>query len=153
MTKPEHSDLVSNRRATYNYEIIETFEAGIVLQGTEIKSLRDHGGVLQDSYVKVMDDGLWLVNSSIAPYRFGSIHNHEERRERKLLMHKREITRLKSELHEKGLTVIPLAMYLKKGRVKVRIATARGKKNYDKRESIKSRDEKRNIDRAMKEHQ
>lgn len=153
MTKPEHTDLVSNRRATFNYEIIETFEAGIALQGTEIKSLRDHGGALQDAYVKVMDDGLWLVNSSIAPYRFGSIHNHEERRERKLLMHKREITRLKTDLHEKGLTIIPLAMYLKKGRVKVRIATARGKKNYDKRESIKTRDEKRNIDRAIKEHQ
>lgn len=152
MTKSESTDLVSNRRATFNYEIIETFEAGIALQGTEIKSLRDHGGSLQDAYVKVMDNALWLVNSSIAPYRHGNINNHEDRRERKLLMHKREIVRLKSDTQEKGLTIIPLAMYLKKGRVKVKIATARGKKSIDKRETIKARDEKRTIDRAKKEY-
>lgn len=152
MTKSENTDLVSNRRATFNYEIIETFEAGIALQGTEIKSLRDHGGSLQDAYVKVMDNALWLVNSSIAPYRHGNINNHEDRRERKLLMHKREIVRLKSDTQEKGLTIIPLAMYLNKGRVKVKIATARGKKSIDKRETIKARDEKRTIDRAKKEY-
>ncbi len=152
MTKSENTDLVSNRRASFNYEIIETFEAGIVLEGTEVKSLRNHGGSLQEAYIKVIDDALWLINASIAPYRFGNIHNHEEKRDRKLLMHKREIAHLKTELHEKGLTAIPLAMYLKKGRVKVKIATARGKKNIDKRETIKERDEKRNMDRAKKEY-
>jgi SsrA-binding protein len=152
MAKSENTDLVSNRKAGFNYEIIETFEAGIVLEGTEVKSLRDHGGSLQEAYVKVIGDALWLVNASIAPYRFGNIHNHEERRDRKLLMHKREIIRLKSDLHEKGLTVIPLSMYLKKGKIKIKIATARGKKNIDKRETIKARDEKRTMDRIKKEY-
>lgn len=152
MAKSENTDLVSNKRATFNYEIIETFEAGIVLEGTEIKSLRNHGGSLQEAYIKVFDDALWLLNASIAPYRFGNIHNHEEKRDRKLLMHKREIAYFKTQLNEKGLTAIPLAMYLKNGRVKVKIATARGKKNIDKRETIKERDEKRTMDRARKEH-
>jgi SsrA-binding protein len=145
-----NSELVSNRRATFNYEILETYEAGIVLQGTEIKSLRDHGGGLQDSYVKIIKNEIWLVNSSIAPYRFGNIHNHEERRERKLLMHKREIAKLKVASQEKGLTIIPLALYLKSGRVKVKIAVAKGKKSFDKRTAIKERDEKRQIARSMK---
>ena len=145
-------DLVSNRQATFNYEILETFEAGIVLQGTEIKSLRDHGGSLQESYVKIIGQEMWLVASSIAPYRFGNIHNHEERRERKLLMHKREIAKLKVASQEKGLTIIPLAFYLKNGRVKVKIAIAKGKKSFDKRASIKERDEKRQIQRSMKNY-
>lgn len=143
-------DLVSNRKATFNYQILETFEAGIELQGTEIKSLRDHGGALQDSYVKVIDNELWLIGSSIAPYRFGNIHNHEERRDRKLLMHKREIAKLKEATQEKGLTIIPLALFLKEGRVKVRIATAKGKKSIDKRASIKEREDKRSMDRAAR---
>ncbi len=146
----QSSDLVSNRRATFNYEILETFEAGIILQGTEIKSLRDHGGTLQDAYVKVFDRELWLVGASIAPYKFGNIHNHEERRERKLLMHKREINRLKEATVEKGLTVIPLALYLKNGRVKVRLAIAKGKRNIDKRATTREREVKRDIDRALK---
>lgn len=147
----QSGDLVSNRKATHNYEILETFEAGIALQGTEIKSLRNHGGSLQESYVKVTDTELWLVGCSIAPYKFGNIHNHEERRERKLLMHKREIRQLKTAVQEKGLTIIPLAFYLKEGRVKVKVAIAKGKRNYDKREAIKERDEKRHIAKAMKE--
>lgn len=152
MNSKGSSDLVSNRRATFNYEILETFETGIVLQGTEIKSLRDHGGSLQEAYVKVTNDELWLVACSIAPYRFGNVHNHEERRERKLLMHKREIERLRIATQEKGQTIIPLAFYLKDGRVKVRIATAKGKKNFDKREAVKERDEKRQISRVMKQY-
>jgi SsrA-binding protein len=144
------SELVSNRKATYNYEILEKFEAGIVLQGTEIKSLRDHGGSLQDAYVKVIRGEMWLVGSSIAPYRFGNVHNHEDRRDRKLLMHKREIERIHSLIQEKGLTVIPLALYLKKGIVKVALACAKGKKSYDKRESIKERDDKRHMQSMMK---
>lgn len=143
-------DLVSNRKATFNYEILDTYEAGIVLQGTEIKSLRDHGGNLQDSWVKIDKNEIWLVSCSIAPYRFGNVHNHEDRRERKLLMHKQEISKLKVATQEKGLAVIPLAMYLKNGRVKVKIALAKGKKAFDKREAIKERDDKRYMARVMK---
>lgn len=151
MNKPQ-GDLVSNRRATHNYELLETFETGIVLQGTEIKSLREHGGSLQEAYVKVINHELWLVGCSISPYRFGNIHNHEERRDRKLLMHKREIERMQVAVQEKGLTLIPLAFYLKDGRVKVRIAIAKGKKTHDKREAIKERDEKRTIQKMMKSY-
>lgn len=148
----QSSDLVSNRRATHDYEILETFEAGIVLQGTEIKSIRDHGATLQEAYVKVLNSEIWLIGSSIAPYRFGNIHNHEEKRDRKLLMHKREIKRLKEASQEKGLALIPLALYLKQGRIKVRIAIAKGKKNIDKRADIKERDEKRRMQQALKRH-
>lgn len=146
----KNTDLVSNRRASHDFEILETFEAGIVLLGTEIKSLRDNGGSLQEAYVKVISQEIWLVGASIAPYRYGNIYNHEERRERKLLMHKREISRLKASVQEKGLTLIPLGLYLKNGRVKVKIAIAKGKKNVDKRASIKERDEKRYMDKAIK---
>jgi SsrA-binding protein len=146
----KQADLVSNRRATHDYEILETFEAGIVLQGTEIKSLRNHGGGLQEAYVKVFDNELWLIGCSITPYRFGSIHNHEEKRDRKLLMHKREILKIKTAIQEKGLTIIPLALYLSKGRAKVRIAIAKGKKTFDKRAAIKERDDKRSIQKVMK---
>jgi SsrA-binding protein len=146
------SDLVSNRRATHDYEILETFEAGIVLQGTEIKSIRNHGASLQEAYIKVVKGEVWLIGSSIAPYRFGNIHNHEEKRDRKLLLHKREINRLKVATQEKGLTIIPLALYLKKGRIKVRIGIAKGKKHIDKRADIKERDEKRHLQQALKKH-
>ena len=143
-------DLASNRRATHDYEILETFEAGIVLQGTEIKSIRQHEASLQEAYVKVLKGEIWLIGSSIAPYRFGNIYNHEEKRDRKLLMHKREIRRLQTATQEKGLTIVPLAMYLKQGRIKLRIAIAKGKKNVDKRADIKERDEKRRIQQALK---
>lgn len=144
-------DLVSNRKATHNYEILETLEAGIVLLGTEIKSLRNHGGNLGESYVVFHQGEAYLKNSSIAPYKFGNLFNHEERRERKLLLHKRELLRLKSVIDEKGLTIIPLGMYLKHGFVKVRLGICKGKKAYDKRAAIKAREHKRMIDRSMKE--
>jgi len=147
------SELVSNRKATHNYEILETFEAGIALQGTEIKSLRDNGGSLQDAYVKIIKNEVWLVGCSIAPYRFGNIYNHEDRRERKLLMHKREIAQLKTAIQEKGLTIIPLSFYLKNGIVKTKLAIAKGKKTADKRSAIKDRDDQRRIDQAMKNFQ
>jgi SsrA-binding protein len=143
-------DLVSNRQATYQYQILETFEAGIQLQGTEIKSLRAHGGSLQEAYIKVLQNELWLIGCSIAPYRFGNINNHEERRDRKLLMHKREIAKLREAVQEKGLALIPLAFYLKDGRVKVKMAIGKGKKTVDKRETIKARDEKRYMQKMMK---
>lgn len=144
------TELVSNRKASYNYDILDTFEAGIALKGTEIKSLRQHGGSLQESYIIVSGQELWLVGCHIAPYRFGNVNNHEERRQRKLLMHKREIQKLKESTQEKGLAIIPLSFYLKEGKVKVRIALAKGKKSHDKRESIKEREDKRDMDRAKK---
>lgn len=151
MSRKAEGELVSNRRAFHDYEILDTFEAGLVLLGTEIKSLRDHGGNLQDAYITISHGEAWLKGCSIAPYRFGSVFNHEEKRERKLLLHKREIAKLQSSAQEKGLTLIPLSFYLKNGRVKVKVAIARGKKTYDKRAALKEREHKRSIDRAMKE--
>jgi len=153
MAKKSDAELVSNRRAFHDYEILETWEAGLALLGTEIKSLRAHGGNLQDAYIIIADKTPILKNASITPYRFGNIHNHEEKRERTLLLHKREIIKLKSILQERGLTVIPLALYLKNGVAKIKIASARGKKSYDKRSSLKEKDAKLDIARAYKEKQ
>jgi SsrA-binding protein len=146
------NELVRNRRAYHDYEILETYEAGLVLVGTEIKSLRAHGGNLAEAYVKVIAGELWLIGASIAPYRFGNIHNHEERRDRKLLMHKREIEKLKALVQQQGLALVPLALYLKNGRVKISIGYGRGKKKGDKRQTIIEREKKREIDRAIKKY-
>ena len=143
-------DLVQNRKAFHDYEILQTCEAGIVLVGTEIKSLRDHGGTIQDAYVKILNGEAFLINASIAPYKFGNIHNHEEKRDRKLLLHKSEIEKLKKALDQKGLTLIPLSLYLSKGRCKVKLGLGKGKKSYDKREAIKKRESNRSIDRLLK---
>lgn len=151
MDKKSSAELVSNRKAFHDYEILETFEAGIVLLGTEIKSLRNHGGTLLDAYIIISDGEAYIKNSSISPYRFGNIHNHEEKRARKLLLHKREIARLKNLSEEKGLTLIPLSFFLKNGYVKVKVAVARGKKLYDKRAAIKEKEQKKMVDRAMKQ--
>lgn len=142
-------ELVSNRKAGHDYEILETFEAGIILQGTEIKSLRNHGGALQDAYVDVKGPEFILLNCSIAPYTFGNLFNHEEKRPRKLLMHKREIEKLRNTVIQKGLSLIPLSIYLnKKGIAKVKIALARGKKAYDKRAALKEREDRRSMERG-----
>lgn len=146
------NDLTSNRKAAFNYELLDTFEAGIVLQGTEIKSLRNNGGALSDSYIRVLDDEAWLIGCHIAPYRFGNVYNHNERRDRKLLLHKREIARLETAVQEKGYALIPLSIYLKNGRAKIRIAIAKGKKTHDKRQAIKERDDKREMSRMMKKY-
>ena len=143
-------DLISNRKAFHEYEIVETYEVGIVLLGTEIKSLRANGGSLQEAFISVERGELWLIGSSIKPYSFGGAYNHEERRKRKLLAHAREILKIGSAIQEKGLTCIPLGLYLKAGRAKLKIALARGKKLHDKRETIKAREEKRAVDRAIK---
>lgn len=150
----DEKELAQNRKAYHNYEILETLEAGIVLLGTEIKSLRDHGGNIQEGYVMERGGEVWLLNTSIAPYRFGGkAFNHEERRERKLLVHKREIIQLQKASMEKGLTIVPLALYLnKKGKVKVKIGIAKGKKSHDKRQAIKERDVNREIRREMRSH-
>ena len=150
MAKNREGDLVSNRKAFYDYEILETFEAGISLLGTEVKSLKDHGGNIQDAYILVSESGVILKNASISPFRFGSVHNHTEKRERLLLLHKNEIKQLKEVSEQKGLTLIPLALYLKKGFIKVKLGVAKGKKSYDKRDSVKDKEHKRDIDRAMK---
>jgi SsrA-binding protein len=146
----DETELASNRKAYHNYEIVETFEAGIVLLGTEIKSLRNHGGNIQEGYVVERGGEAWLLNASIIPYKFGGVaFNHEERRERKLLLHKREIAQIQTAASEKGLTIVPLALYLKKGRVKVKIGIAKGKKLHDKRHAIKDRDVEREMRRSM----
>lgn len=143
-------DLVSNKKAFHDYEILETHEAGIVLLGGEIKSLRNHGGSLQDSFVDIKDDELWLINSTIVPYKFSSSFTFEDKRKRKLLMHKSEIQKLKRKIQEKGYTIIPLSIYLKDGRAKVKIAVAKGKKSYDKRAALKEKSQKREIQKALK---
>ncbi|MDP1880611.1 MAG: SsrA-binding protein SmpB [Parachlamydiaceae bacterium] len=149
MNEP-NTELASNRRATHDYEILETFEAGLALQGTEIKSIRNHGATLNESYVRVIKGEVWLIGCHVAPYRFGNVHNHVETRDRKLLLHKREINRLKTATQEKGLTIIPLSLYLKKGRVKIRIGLAKGKKTMDKRADLKEKDAKRQMQQVMK---
>ncbi len=148
----ENNELVRNRRAYHDYEILETYEAGIVLLGTEIKSLRAHGGNIAEAYVKVIGKEVWLIGSSIAPYKFGSAFNHEERRDRKLLLHKREIEKLRAGVQQKGMALIPIALYLKKGKVKVSIGYSKGKKKADKRQSILEKEKKREMERAIKRH-
>ena len=146
-----NTDLVSNRKAFHDYEILETFEAGIVLLGSEVKSLRDHKGNLQDAYVLVSGRNVILKNASIALYTQAAMFGHEELRERILLLHKREVNKLIKATQDTGITIIPLAIYLKKGFIKVKIGIAKGKKTYDKRSAIKEREAKRSIERAMKE--
>lgn len=145
-------EIVSNRKAYYHYEVLSTLEAGIVLTGTEIKSLRDHGGNLGDAYVTISRGEAWLLNASIAPYRFGNIYNHEEKRKRKLLLHKYEIVKLEAQVAQKGITVIPLAMYLSKGFVKVRLGCCQGKKLHDKRQAIIEREKKREVAASLKRY-
>lgn len=145
------TDIAQNRKARHEYEILETFEAGVALLGTEIKAIRESGASLQESYVAIKKSEAWLKLAYIAPYKFGNIHNHEERRDRKLLLHKDEIQKLRKGVEQKGLTIVPLAMYFKKGLVKVKIALCRGKKAEDKRATLKERDVKREMDRAMKQ--
>ncbi len=144
-------ELVSNKVVYRHYEIFKTYEAGLVLLGTEVKSLRENGGDLRDSYVRVKGSEPWLVGAHIAPYKYGNVQNHEEKRERKLLMHKREIAALEAASGEKGLTIVVLSLYLSKGRVKAAIATAKGLKDYDKRLKIKAAESDRAIRRALRE--
>lgn len=148
----ETKEIVSNRRAYFDYEVLDRFEAGVVLQGTEVKSLRNGGGNLQESYVRVLDNEVFLIGCSIAPYRFGNSQNHEEKRDRKLLLHKKEIAKLKAFTQEKGMTLIALSLYWHKGHIKVAIGCCRGKKQYDKRATIKEREDKRAIARELKKY-
>ncbi len=141
--------IATNRKARHDYHIEDTIEAGLVLTGSEIKSIRAGQVSLRESYATVRNDEMWLVNVHIASYQQASYTNHEPRRDRKLLLHRREINRLIGKLQEKGLTLIPLRIYLKDSRAKVELGLARGKKLYDKRQTLRERDDRRQIDRAM----
>ncbi len=143
----------TNRKALHDYFIDETYEAGIVLRGSEIKSVRAGRVSLKEAYVRI-DDNLeaWLIDAHIAPYESASHFNHEPRRPRKLLLHKQEILRLWNKVRQKGVTIVPLRMYLKDGKAKVEIAVARGKKKYDKRAEIARREMEREIQRELRRY-
>jgi SsrA-binding protein len=142
--------LVKNSKAFFDYFLDDFLEAGLVLTGTEIKSLRDGGGSLSDSYVILRNEEIFLLNMHIAPYKSGNLFNHEPLRTRKLLLNKKEILKYAKAVKEKGLTIVPTKIYLLRGRAKIEIALAKGKKNYDKREAIKAKDQARKLDRVNK---
>jgi len=143
--------VATNRKARHDYEILDTIEAGIALMGSEIKSIRAGSVNLREGYVQARDDELWLINTHIASYDQAGIYGHEPLRPRKLLLHRREIDRLLSRVQEKGLTIVPLTMYLTHGIAKVEIAVARGKRQYDKRETLRQRDSQRQIERSLRD--
>jgi SsrA-binding protein len=149
---PEKKNKISltNRRAFHDYEILEKIEAGIVLHGTEVKSIRQGKASFKDCYAKVIDEELWIVSMHITPYDHGGYSNHDPVRNRKLLLHKFEIKKLIGKIEEKGLTVIPLRLYFKSGKVKVELGLARGKKIHDKRKDIAARDMNRDAQRELK---
>ena len=143
--------IASNRKAFHEYSILDTIEAGIVLQGTEVKSLRANGCSLSDGFVRIKDGEAWLLNVHVPPYQQGTFFSqHESRRDRKLLLHARELNRFIGKLQEKGLTLLPLRVYFRRNRVKVELGLARGKKLYDKRETIKAREVQRELARAAR---
>ena len=144
--------IVTNRRARYDYEISDRFEAGLVLTGSEVKSLRNGSAQIVEAFVKVGREGVDLMNATIPPYEMGGYSNHEPRRPRRLLLNRSEIEKLKKGTEQKGMTIIPVKMYFKNGRAKVEIALGKGKKDVDKRQTIAERESKRRIDRLLKSH-
>jgi SsrA-binding protein len=147
----EPTELIArNRRARHDFEILDTWEAGIVLTGTEVKALRDGRANLTDGFGYVRDGEVFLLNAHIGAYGHGNVFNHEPTRTRKLLLHKREIRRLIGAVERQGLTLVPLDLYFKNGKVKVRMALARGKQQHDKREDLKKRDAEREIARVLR---
>jgi SsrA-binding protein len=152
MARPQgEKTIVSNRRAFHEYHVEERFEAGLVLAGSEVKSLREGHVSLGEAYATVRDGEVWLVGASIEPYKQASRTNHERTRDRKLLLHRREIVKISQGTEAKGYTLVPLRLYFKDGRVKVEVGLGRGKNIADKRQSMASRDAKREIERAMKD--
>lgn len=151
--KAAAGDVASNRQASFRYELSDRLECGIVLFGTEVKSLRQGGVQIKDGYATIEDGELWLHNVHIAPYAPAARDNHELERPRKLLVHRRELERLLAVVREKGLTLVPTRLYFKDGRAKVEIAVGRGKDRFDKRESIRTREQKRDIQRALRDAQ
>ena len=141
---------ISNKKAYFDYEILETYETGIALTGTEIKSIREGNVNLKDSYGVIRNNEIYLLNMHISEYKEGNIFNHEEKRTRKLLLHKKEILKIKDKVALEGITLVPLKLYFKKNKVKIILGIAKGKKIYDKRESIKKRDTEREIRKQFK---
>lgn len=141
---------ILNRKARHDYFVEETLEVGIALTGTEIKSIRNGAANIKDSYAVIKSDEVFLLNMFISPYKEGNQFNHEERRTRKLLLHKKEIKKLKEKIEMQGFTLVPLKIYFKDNKAKLLLGVCRGKKNYDKRESIKERDQKREMQKASK---
>ncbi|MEJ7786883.1 MAG: SsrA-binding protein SmpB, partial [Solirubrobacteraceae bacterium] len=146
-------DVASNRQASYRFELLDRLECGLVLQGTEVKALRDGGAQIKDGYVNIEEGELWLQNVHIPPYKPAAQQNHEPERPRKLLANRREIERLKGRVSEKGLTIVPTRIYFKDGRAKIEIALGKGKDQFDKRDSIKQREQRREVDRAIRDAQ
>jgi SsrA-binding protein len=146
----QEKNITTNRKARHEYSILQTFETGIVLTGTEVKALRQGKANLVDSYANIEKGEVWLMSANISVYEQGNINNHEPTRQRKLLLNKSEIRRLIGKVKEKGLTLIPLRLYFKNGKVKVELAVAKGKKVYDKRETIAKRDFQRDQERRFK---
>ena len=142
--------IATNRRARHEYEILETVEAGLVLRGTEVKSLRDGLVNFKDSYASVRNGEGWLLGCHINPYSHGTDANHDPERDRKLLLHKREIARLSGKISERGLTLVPLRLYFKEGRAKVELGLARGKKLHDKRATLREREVRREMDKTAR---
>ncbi|MEE3228986.1 MAG: SsrA-binding protein SmpB [Chloroflexota bacterium] len=150
MGKTDAIKIISlNRKAKFNYQLMETLEAGLSLLGSEIKSARTGNAQLRDAFVEPIDNELWLQNAHIAPYKMSHSQNHDPMRPRKLLLHRREINKLIIKTREAGLTIIPTKMYLRHGRAKIEIAVARGKRKYDKRQSIAEREMKRSMRRQL----
>ena len=143
--------IAQNRKAKFEYELLTLFEAGLVLQGTEIKAIRNHQVNLQRSYVQMSHGELWLMEAHITEYAHANRDNHDPVRPRKLLLHRREMFRIMEQLQQKGLTCVPTMLYLKDGRAKVEIALARGKKLHDKRDSVSKRESDRQVERALRE--
>jgi SsrA-binding protein len=145
--------VADNRQVRYLYEVLETYETGIELQGTEVKSIRAGKVNLRDGYALIRKGEVWLLNAHISPHNStAQFFNHDPRRSRKLLLHREEIRKLIGQVEQKGLTLVPLKMYLKRGRVKLSLALVRGKKLHDKREDLKQRQDKRDMERAMKQY-
>ncbi|HSO96665.1 MAG TPA: SsrA-binding protein SmpB [Acidimicrobiia bacterium] len=146
---PGRTPTINNRRARFNYHVLDTYEAGIMLAGSEVKSLRESRASLQDAYARVSDGEAWIHGLHVAPYAFAR-DDLDPIRPRKLLLHRREIEELQRATMEKGMTLVPLRLYFKDDRVKVELAVARGKRSYDKRHAIAERDAQRDVDRALK---
>ena len=142
--------IADNRKARHEYTVLDTLECGIMLQGSEVKSLRAGQVSLDEAYGRVEGEEVWLVGANIAEYSFSHALNHQPKRRRKLLLHRREIRKFAGQAYEKGLTLVPLKMYFKEGRAKVLMGICRGKQKHDKRESMKERDSKRDMDRALR---
>jgi len=148
--RDEVKNVAVNRKARHDYHILDTYEAGLVLKGTEVKSLREGKVSLRESFAQFENNELYIMNMHISPYAFGNIFNVNPKRKRKLLLHQREIDRLRGQVQEKGLSLVPLRMYFKRGHAKIELALAKGKKLYDKRRTLAEKDAQREVERELK---